>query len=81
MALLSDLVTTGGLKPMGVAATVDGAPSGADDTLDVLYVTETGEQASEQDCRWVRRGTTLPADGDDALLLLDSHGDPWAWVW
>jgi hypothetical protein len=81
MALLSDLVTTGGLKPMGVAATVDGAPSGADDTLDVLYVTETGEQASEQGLRWATRGGALPADGDDALLFLDSLGDPWALVW
>lgn len=81
MALLSDLVTTGGLKPMGVAATVDGAPSGADDTLDVLYVTETGEPASEQGLRWATRGGALPADGDDALLFLDSLGDPWALVW
>lgn len=81
MATLSDLVTTGGLRPMGVAATVSVAPSSADDTLDVFHTTDAGERADEQGLRWASRGGALPAVGDDALLFLDSLGDPWAVVW
>lgn len=81
MASLSDLVTTGSLRPMGVAATVERAPAGADDTLDVFYLTEVGERASEQALRWASRGGVLPAEGDDVLLFLDSLGDPWALAW
>jgi hypothetical protein len=81
MASPSDLVSTGALKPMGVACTVDVAPSGADGTLDVLYTTDAGEMADEKGLRWASRGGVLPIEGDDALLFLDSLGDPWAIVW
>lgn len=81
MASLSELVSTGSLRPMGVAATVERAPAGADDTLDVFYLTEVGERASEQALRWASRGGALPAEGDDVLLFLDSLGDPWALAW
>jgi hypothetical protein len=81
MASLSDLVSAGSLKPMGVLATVDRAPSDADDTLDVLYTTDAGSDADEKALRWASRGGTLPAEGDDVLLFLDSLGDPWGIVW
>jgi hypothetical protein len=81
MASLSDLVSVGSLKPMGVLATVDRAPSDADDTLDVLYTTDAGSDADEKALRWASRGGVLPAEGDDVLLFLDSLGDPWGIVW
>jgi hypothetical protein len=81
MASLSDLVSAGSLKPMGVLATVDRAPSDADDTLDVLYTTDAGQGADEKALRWASRGGALPAEGDDVLLFLDSLGDPWGIVW
>jgi hypothetical protein len=81
MASLSDLVSAGSLKPMGVLATVDRAPSDADDTLDVLYTTDAGSDADEKALRWASRGGVLPAEGDDVLLFLDSLGDPWGIVW
>lgn len=68
---------------MGVAATVTRAPATADDQLDVEWTiaSEDGEETQSETCRWVRRGTALPAVGDDALVLTDSQGDPWVIAW
>lgn len=77
---LSDLIASNGLRPQGFAATVTRAPASADDTLDVTWITLTGEVAGEQSVRWAGRGV-LPAEGDDALLIMDSRGDPWAVCW
>jgi hypothetical protein len=71
---------------MGVYATVSRAPAGPDDTLDVLWVSasdgvEPEGQGEETDLRWASRGGVLPAVGDDALLFIDSRGDPWAVCW
>lgn len=78
---LADLIASTGLRPQGIAAVITRAPASADDTLDVSWVTLTGEVAGEQSVRWTRRGTALPAEGDDALLIMDSRSDPWAIVW
>jgi hypothetical protein len=69
---------------MGIAATVTHAPSDADDLLDVEWTSprdgEDGEEVvGERDLRWVST-SRLPAVGDDALLFVDSQGDPWAQV-
>jgi hypothetical protein len=70
---------------MGIAATVSRAPSDADDTLDLHWLSprdgEDGEESvGEKDLRWVST-SRLPIVGDDALLFVDSLGDPWAFVW
>jgi hypothetical protein len=70
---------------MGIAATVSRAPSDADDTLDLHWLSprdgEDGEESvGEKDLRWVST-SRLPAEDDDALLFIDSLGDPWAFVW
>jgi hypothetical protein len=70
---------------MGIAATVTHAPANADDLLDVQWTSprdgQDGEEVvRERDLRWVST-SRLPAVGDDALLFVDSQGDPWAFVW
>jgi hypothetical protein len=70
---------------MGIAATVSRAPSDADDTLDLHWLSprdgvDGEERVGEKDLRWVST-SRLPAVDDDALLLVDSQGDPWAFVW
>lgn len=77
---LTDLIASNGLRPQGIAAVITRAPASADDTLDVSWITLTGEAAGEQSVRWASRGA-LPAKGDDALLIMDSRGDPWAVCW
>lgn len=69
---------------MGVAATVTRAPSSTTDTLDVEWLTADDdglEEAGGESCRWLTRDSTLPAVGDEAVLLIDSRGDPFALVW
>jgi hypothetical protein len=71
---------------MGVACVVTRAPANAADTLDVQWRSprdgdQPEELAGERGARWTRRGSTLPAVGDEALLLVDSQGDPWVIAW
>lgn len=79
------LVAGPALSPMGIAATISRAPSDPDDTLDLHWLSprdgQDGEEVvGERDLRWVSTAR-LPAVDDDALLLVDSLGDPWAFVW
>jgi hypothetical protein len=70
---------------MGIAATVSSAPTNVADTLDLHWLSprdgaDGEEVVRERDLRWVAT-SQLPAVGDDALLFIDSLGDPWAFVW
>jgi hypothetical protein len=78
-----DLTGIGGgspARPMGVAAVVERAPADIDDTIGLSWETNA-EMGHERDVRWSCRDGMLPAEGDDAILFLDSQGDPWALVW
>lgn len=83
ISLLSPTIPNGPASPPGIAATVaEGV--GADGLIVVRYdapgdVSLAGADAHER-VRWVSPGGHDPAVDDDALLIIDSQGDPWAIV-
>lgn len=62
-----------------------GVPATADDLVRVTWHSldeDTGEEEPvEEEARWCARAGRFPADGDEALLLIDGTADPWAMVW
>lgn len=69
---------------LGVRARITVAPLDADDALVVEWAAPASDDVAEEGAPetvtlWVGNGR-LPAVGDDALLIVDSVGDPWAIV-
>jgi hypothetical protein len=81
LSVLSPTVPNGPQKPPGIAATVTEGV-GDDGLIAVRYDAPAGEGARAEDgherVRWIGHP---PAVDDDALLIIDSQGDPWAVVW
>jgi hypothetical protein len=71
-------------QPHGIAGMVQASPATADDPLTVAYTLRDSdgseEPAEEGPLRWASNGR-MPLAEDDALLLFDDQGDPWALVW
>ncbi len=55
------------------------APASTTARLRVVIPSFDPEQG--EDLRWMPRGTTLPAAGDECLVITTAEGDAWVAAW
>lgn len=68
------------LPPPGRHGVVSKAPATIADPMQVTIEGFDDRYAYEID-RWQSRGATIPAVGDEVLVLLDDAGEPWVPAW
>lgn len=76
---IADLLPEDRVGPQGFRAVVHRAPATAEDLLEVTVDAYDGG-VHVFEARWMSPGGALPAEGDEALILLDEEGEPWAAV-
>lgn len=64
----------------GRRALVSSAPAGLGDPFEVT-VDELGDHLAFEIERWSARGITIPAVGDECLVVEDETGEPWVPAW
>jgi hypothetical protein len=70
-----------GLPKQWVGAFVPPIPNSFDD-LAYVIIPDLDSQLKVGPCRWQARDTvTLPASGDEALVVFDNDNSPWVVAW
>jgi hypothetical protein len=71
-----------GTKPTVARGRVKIAPTSEDDQLVVvLRGFSSAYPETVPPRQWASRGISLPAEGDECVVLIDHAGDPWVAVW
>lgn len=68
------------LPPGGVKGFVHTAPSGLGQSFTVVVPSFSTEHVFEIH-RWESRALTVPAVGDEVLVIEDEEGEPWVVTW